>query len=301
MPYQGEMKRLNKAVTYEMSYDKHKYIRREATVVDRLSNIGGLFGALTPLCYAFVTYVHYKGQYMYLMKELFVNPNDLDEKRDGADDTKEEHDLRVRARSRNLTQWTCFAPLWLCFRYNCAYCCKKKILNARLRAYEKVQREVKVTHIVKQLRVLRNIVKTKLNVKGHNWTKAMALHGIKDYRDFSSSDEELQKLNTIRQLRPSNQVKPSPDFSDPNYESSSMQLVDVGDSKISAEHSNVQKKLRQGDSFIKTLDQAPINSSRRNSVLPPLENPRETIDSDTMIPTNNDQLQPSRNDMSMMT
>ena len=69
----------------------------------------------------------------------------------------------------------------------------------------------------------------------------MALHGIKDYRDFSSSDEELQKLNTIKQLRPNNQVRPSPDYSEPNYESTSMQLVDVGDSKISAEHSNVQK------------------------------------------------------------
>ena len=65
-------------------------------------------------------------------------------------------------------------------------------------------------------------MKTKLDVKGYNWTKAMVLHGIKDYRDFSSSDEELQKLNTIKQLRPNNQVKPSPDFTDPNYESTSM-------------------------------------------------------------------------------
>ena len=107
MPYKGEMSRLNKAVTYEMSYDRHRYIRRVSTGFDRLSNIGGLFGALTPLCYVFVTYIHYKGQYMYLMKELFVNPNELDEKRKGADDTKEEHDLRVRAERQNITQWTC--------------------------------------------------------------------------------------------------------------------------------------------------------------------------------------------------
>ena len=57
-----------------MSYDKHIYKRRVNTVGDRLSNIGGLFGALTPLFYALVNIFNFKGQYLYLMRELFVEP-----------------------------------------------------------------------------------------------------------------------------------------------------------------------------------------------------------------------------------
>ena len=46
MPYNNLM--MN-AVTYEMSWDRHLHTRRVISLLDRLSAIGGLFGALTPI------------------------------------------------------------------------------------------------------------------------------------------------------------------------------------------------------------------------------------------------------------
>ena len=72
MPYEDQL--LFKAVTYEVSYDKHVHIRQVRTVTDRISLIGGLIGALMSFCYILVTLSDLNGQYLYLMKELFVDP-----------------------------------------------------------------------------------------------------------------------------------------------------------------------------------------------------------------------------------
>ena len=86
-----------------MSQDKHLYTRRLDTLADRLSKVGGLFGAITPFCYAVVAIATYKAQYMYLMKELFVKPSRQDKSKQGAKLSKEELSFDARIRMRNRT------------------------------------------------------------------------------------------------------------------------------------------------------------------------------------------------------
>ena len=71
MPYDNLL--LN-PITYEMLWDRHVHKRSVLSFFDRLSAIGGLFGALTPICAAIVGYVHFRSEYLYIMRELFVDP-----------------------------------------------------------------------------------------------------------------------------------------------------------------------------------------------------------------------------------
>jgi len=52
LPYDNLM--MN-AVTYEMSLDQRVFIREVFTFLDLLGDLGGLFGALTPICVFFVS------------------------------------------------------------------------------------------------------------------------------------------------------------------------------------------------------------------------------------------------------
>ena len=58
MPYENL---ITNAITYEMSWDRHVNIRKVSTLLDRLSNVGGLYGAITPIFAAIVTFLNYRG------------------------------------------------------------------------------------------------------------------------------------------------------------------------------------------------------------------------------------------------
>ena len=51
------------AITFEVSLDQRKYFRRVYALADLLSDLGGLSGALSPLCYAVVLSCQYRGSY----------------------------------------------------------------------------------------------------------------------------------------------------------------------------------------------------------------------------------------------
>ena len=71
----------------------------------------------------------------------------------------------------------------------------------------------------------------------------MVLYGIKDYKDFSSSDEELQKIDSSKQLRQSNhQVHTRLDFMSVDGESGQIQRIDFDDSEIQNMSSKIESK-----------------------------------------------------------
>ena len=43
-------------------------------MLDWAADVGGLLGAISPICVSLVFLFHYKSQYMYMMRELFVEP-----------------------------------------------------------------------------------------------------------------------------------------------------------------------------------------------------------------------------------
>lgn len=101
MPYKNT---LQNAITYELSRDRHVHIRRVQSVLNRLAEIGGLFGALSPICMIIIFIVHYKSQYMFLMKELFVEPVTTSQNKfDTGSLTKKEREEEARNKMKNTT------------------------------------------------------------------------------------------------------------------------------------------------------------------------------------------------------
>ena len=60
------------AITYEVSLTQIKYFRRVYTVFDFLADLGGLFGALTPIFTAIVFCVQYRSSYQFVMADVFL-------------------------------------------------------------------------------------------------------------------------------------------------------------------------------------------------------------------------------------
>ena len=55
-----------------MSLDLHEYFRRVYSWGDYISDLGGLFGALSPICISILAVVNFDSSYQFLMDELFV-------------------------------------------------------------------------------------------------------------------------------------------------------------------------------------------------------------------------------------
>lgn len=58
------------AITFEMSLSQIEYKRTVYSFLDFLSDLGGLFGILVPLCTVIVTIFQYRGSYLRLMKDM---------------------------------------------------------------------------------------------------------------------------------------------------------------------------------------------------------------------------------------
>jgi len=52
LPYKNKFKN---SITFEMSLNKRVFIRHVYTFIDMIGDLGGLFGALTPLCVIIVS------------------------------------------------------------------------------------------------------------------------------------------------------------------------------------------------------------------------------------------------------
>ena len=60
-------------VTYEVSTTHKRYFRSVYSILDFLSEMGGLFTAFGSLCFLVISSLNYFGSYQYLMAESFFN------------------------------------------------------------------------------------------------------------------------------------------------------------------------------------------------------------------------------------
>ena len=59
-------------ITYEMFLSKRIYYRSVYSSLDFNSDIGGLFGAISPLVMGFLTVMNFYASYQFLMNDLFI-------------------------------------------------------------------------------------------------------------------------------------------------------------------------------------------------------------------------------------
>lgn len=63
------------AITFEVSLTRSLYQRTVYSAMDLLSDIGGLFGALKPICFTLVLVFQYYGAYSFVMSDLSRDRN----------------------------------------------------------------------------------------------------------------------------------------------------------------------------------------------------------------------------------
>ena len=60
-------------MTYEVNRMSKAYFRRVYTIMDFMSEMGGLFGAFGPLFLLIIVGLNYFGSYQFVMAEVFYN------------------------------------------------------------------------------------------------------------------------------------------------------------------------------------------------------------------------------------
>ena len=65
-----------------MSLDQTKYIRTVYSGLDYASDLGGLYGALSPIFVALITVLNFWGSYQHVMDHVFASHQDQNEKVD---------------------------------------------------------------------------------------------------------------------------------------------------------------------------------------------------------------------------
>ena len=73
LPYKNKFQN---SITFEMSLNKRVFIRHVYTFLDMIGDLGGLFGALTPLCVIIVSIFQYQSSYQFVMADMFVDRKD---------------------------------------------------------------------------------------------------------------------------------------------------------------------------------------------------------------------------------
>ena len=94
LPYRN---RMWNAITYELSRDQIKYYRRVYSVLDLMSDLGGLYGSLTPVCMTLVYCLQYRSSYQFVMNDMFVDRKDdkIYGNDDGRPTTKKKKDQKM--------------------------------------------------------------------------------------------------------------------------------------------------------------------------------------------------------------
>lgn len=70
MPYPN---RIQNSITFELSLTEMSVIRTVYTYLDLLKDVGGLFGALAPLCTMFVTICQFEGSFQLVMADMLID------------------------------------------------------------------------------------------------------------------------------------------------------------------------------------------------------------------------------------
>ena len=169
-----------------MSLSQIELSRRVYNSLDFLSDIGGLFGTLGPLCGIIVAIFQYRGSYLCLM-----------------DDMGEAEENYQKSINRKNTPTPTGTKRWCCsvFCINLKMRCPNKLkckclkMNQleRIQAthYRQLEREIHIGYILSTLRALKMMMREKFSSK--EWRKAFAKHSQLGYPSDDSLEEDEAK------------------------------------------------------------------------------------------------------------
>lgn len=131
---------------------------------------------------------------MFLMTEMFSVPEtDLDSNPSQVEDKRRQEAFR-NLKSRNNVQWNCRRMIRTNIQMiipDCCICCYKAEKRDRIfiKGFQKLQKEIQVVNVLKQLRVLKGIAKE--NLTQAEWQDVFNKYSLKKI-DYEKSDEEKQ-------------------------------------------------------------------------------------------------------------
>ena len=139
-----------------MSRDSFVHTRRVKSITERIASIGGFLGALSAFCSLAVSLVHRNSQYLYLTRELFVEPVETGPAQDDSHNlSKQQKRDEARKKVKNTTQWSCLSVLMLNLKQSLPMRCRKGCFKMRdkdhlvIKAYKRVEKELTITHILR--------------------------------------------------------------------------------------------------------------------------------------------------------
>ena len=161
-----------------MSMDQEKYERRVYSILDLFSDIGGLFGALSPIFAGLVTVLTYLSSYQFVMSHLFV-----------CSDSSES--TAARSLEKNDVQWRSCRSLYLTILSKLpasVKCCKclrpSRQETLRAKGLKHVLHEVSISNIIRQLRVLNAAAKQGRTTE--QWAELEKKHSFIAYSDLDT-------------------------------------------------------------------------------------------------------------------
>ena len=190
--------------------------------MDFLRDIGGLFSALGPIFGIFVAMFQYRGIYMSLSTTMLSSETPSTKNRASSERPRrkgEETEVTQQsllAQKLKKTKWNCGSITFLNLQLRCSQaflkvfsCClpntKSRIL---IKNYRKFEKEIQVTHILKQLRVLKAVAKK--NLTKAQWTQVKAnsckinpefLNKEKHSSDIFERDFQSYDRQTVEEYR----------------------------------------------------------------------------------------------------
>ena len=184
MPYKNQF---HSAITYELSSTNIKYYRQVYSFLDWLGNIGGLYGAVSTIFGSIVFIFQFSGTNMFLMAEMFSS-HATTTKEMPSDSSLNQKDVRrpkkLRDQNfRNNVQWNCCRVLVSNFQRmcprKCLCCCLRMNHRDRIftEGYRSLEKEIHVTYFLKQIRVLKGIIKEQMTRA--QWQNAFVKYSLK--------------------------------------------------------------------------------------------------------------------------
>ena len=108
------------SVTFELSLSLDVYERQVYSLLDILSDIGGLYGCLRGIFHIIVLFFQFRGDHMFIMKDMFNSEDKSFQKMTPL----ERQETKIVLEKRNRIQWNCWFVLMANCKIFCPCCCK---------------------------------------------------------------------------------------------------------------------------------------------------------------------------------
>ena len=158
------------SITFEMSMDRRDYFRNVYSILDFVSDLGGLYGAISPICVISLVILNFWSGYQFLMSDLFVGGVSTPRHQKRLSGSQVDKQKEYSQESDNV-QCNCCKSLYISMVTMCAkpgsknycFCRPSRAKRLRSKGLRFLLNELSISHIIRQLRVLNAATKKKFS------------------------------------------------------------------------------------------------------------------------------------------